>query len=341
MRVSLNGYGDSIPEAVFDADLYLSPLEPDTALKLFLENGVPFEKAIYVDEGYIFYEVWCVGAAGGKGGSILGGLNSVDSLGGAGGGGGLHRVAGLLADLPDSCPIVVGQAGADGVNGSDDRWPWLFNSWDPDPSYVYPTGGGDGGFSSFNDGLCRASGGRGGGPTQASPGPPPGTPLADWAVWAARVNTGRVGGIGGQGGCGGQIAAGGGGLGGFAVRTSFNQWAYTPAHDGTWDGAIGKGGGGGSGGHIHMTAPGTLGPGWDELQKAGDGGRGSYSYRDTSVYGSREKAHATPPTGRSQVIFPGSSGGARVNKLSRYGSRAPGAEPNGVVFMRLIIPEVP
>lgn len=332
MRVSLNGYGDAIPESYFDAGL-----EPDTSLGIFLEDGVPFEKADYVALGYTHFQAWCVGAAGGKGGSILGGLNLVDSLGGAGGGGGLHRVAGLLADLPDSCPVVIGQAGADGVNGSDDRWPWLFESWDPDPSYVYPTSGEDGDFSSFNDDLCRASGGKGGGPTQAPPDPPAGTSLDDWDLYAALVNTARLGGVGGQGGCGDQTGAGGGGLGGSVVRPGFGLLTYTPAHDGTWDGVIGKGGGGGSGGHIHMTAPGTLGPGWSELQKAGNGGNGSFSYRDTSVYGSREKAHATPPIGHNEVIFPGSGGGARVNKLSRYGSRAPGADPNGAVFIRLII----
>jgi hypothetical protein len=334
MRVSLNGYGDPIPESYFDADLSESPLAPDTALKLFLEDGVPFEKASYVDAGYTHFQVWCVGAAGGKGGDILGGLNSVDSLGGAGGGGGLHRVAGLLADLPDSCPVVVGQAGTDGTDASNDRWPWLFESWDPDPSYIYATAGEDGGFSSFNDELCQASGGRGGGPTQAPLDPPGGTSLDDWDIYADGVYTNRLGGVGGQGGCGDQTDPGGGGLGGSVLRPSVGLFTYMPAHDGTWDGAIGKGGGGGSGGHIHMNPP---GPGWWELQKAGNGGNGSYSYRDTSVYGSREKAHTIPPTGLDQVIFPGSGGGARVNKLSRYGSRAPGAEPNGVVFIRLIM----
>lgn len=324
MRVSFNGYGDAIPKSFFD-----DFVEPDTSLGLFLEDGTPFEKASYIDQEFTHFQVWCVGAAGGKGGKLSGGINGTRSLGGAGGGGGLHRVAGVLADLPDSCPVVVGQAGADGVDASNDRWPTLFNSWDPDPSYIYPTAGEDGGFSSFNDELCQASGGRGGGPTQP---PPPWPDESNWDSYARGVYVNRLGGVGGQGGCGGQTDPGEGALGGFVLRTGdFNVWAYTLAQDGTWNGVIGKGGGGGSGGHIVRTGAEQY---IELFQKAGNGGHGSFSYRDTTVYGSREKAHISLP--EDHLVFPGSGGGARVNKLSRYGSQAPGADPNGAVFIRLI-----
>lgn len=53
------------------------------------------------------------------------------------------------------------------------------------------------------------------------------------------------------------------------------------------------------------------------------GGKGSFSYSDTSAYG--------PP---AESVF-GGGGGARVNKTLRFGSRAPGYKPKGVVVVRI------
>lgn len=51
------------------------------------------------------------------------------------------------------------------------------------------------------------------------------------------------------------------------------------------------------------------------------GAKGSFSYGDTSAYG--------PP-----AVF-GGGGGARVNKTLRFGSRASGYKPKGVVVVRI------
>jgi len=85
--------------------------------------------------------------------------------------------------------------------------------------------------------------------------------------------------------------------------------------DGTWDSEIGQGGGGGLSGK-------TVAP----IRQAGNGGRGSYSFADTSVYGPRQ--------GKSGSI-PGGGGGAKLNSLTHYGSKASQAIPDGVVFIRL------
>src|ERR1700743_2670287 len=65
-----------------------------------------FTKASYVTAGYTKYEVICIGAAGGAGGSYYyeqynDGTNSWGQIGmgGGGGGGGIHRVTGTLASL--------------------------------------------------------------------------------------------------------------------------------------------------------------------------------------------------------------------------------------------------
>lgn len=192
------------------------------------------------------------------------------TVGGGGGGGGLHVMGGALSDLPDFVPVTVGVAG-------DDALPGQVRSSDPyDPfaatlsnltvasfgtagqfgydRYVYtnqyppveertlllpPQSGEDGGYSAFGD-ICMASGGKGGGPA---------------LVW---VDGNRFfAAHGGEGGSGGRIEAGGGALG---------STSSLSGKDGTWDGEIGTGGGGGRGGMAEvkpneMTIP-RIAMGW-------------------------------------------------------------------------------
>lgn len=54
--------------------------------------------------------------------------------------------------------------------------------------------------------------------------------------------------------------------------------------------------------------------------QARQGAKGSFSYSDTSVYGP------------SSTMW---GGGARVNKILKYGSRTTGYNPNGLVVVRI------
>lgn len=265
--------------------------------------------------------------------------DAVSAYGGGGGGGGLHIVAGLLVDLPQPTPVVVGQVGANGANGQGqvppseiwtpipqimtEKWPTTetrrkvldnyFNDYSykyplPHPSFTEgPLPGDDGGTSNFGD-VCRASGGTGGGQS------------IDWPSSDDKIPYGP----GGDGGLGDQVVAGGGGVGDPA----------NGGHDGS-DGVldsvllIGGGGGGGRG-----QTPGSYqwvmtdhGP---SLQLIGhryptNGGKGSYSYADTSVYG---------PRGISNGDLGGGGGGAHRSSL-KFGSYSPGYSPNGAVILRI------
>lgn len=415
-RIELGGEGSPIPtEALPDNLLTEDDIAP---LTLVLSDG-NFAKADYVGLGYTNYEVWCIGAAGGRGGdsgttvrwlmtqsvahmtdaeweqfvqaherefgfdrnylfaayvnpatgevtyeSILIQMdraypghnvpittfhdpfvvsNSRD-IGGGGGGGGLHRVSGLLADLPALVPVVVGQAGDDALPGQDFvngfysaapySGPWvpyptplgpnpslgLFVSWfrlryPAAPTLQPPQVGEDGGASSFGA-ICKASGGKGGGPSIA---------------WAGGVKT--FTGFGGAGGSGNSLVAGGGGLG---ATTDKN------GKDGTWDGTIGKGGGGGRGGKRNASP----------LRVATSGGQGSFNYGDTSVFGQRGlrsnyinlNQTYDPNTGEvvttievvtGDTTIPGGGGGAKAPGSNRYGSRASGYSPNGLVLIKI------
>lgn len=174
-------------------------------------------------------------------------------VGGGGGGGGLHVMSGILADLPDSIPIVVGQVGVDApaaqmwsanlydpffkdstisLQTGNDIY-YFTNTWPPvgDPQRpMLPPGrpGGDGGASAFGD-ICMASGGKGGGPA---------------IVWANGQRMFAA--HGGEGGVGGRLEAGGGAVGSVSANIS--------GKDGTWDGTIGQGGGGGRGGMAEVKA---------------------------------------------------------------------------------------
>lgn len=175
-----------------------------TPLVLML-NRWYFDKTEYVEQGYTNFDVMCIGAAGGYGGGLAVPTSTpkVRVYGGAPGGGGVHRMRGLLSQLPIRSDVTVGAPGEDA----------------PDNTTRTLTGlelGEDGGASSFADGLCRASGGKGGGKAQG-------------------INYDSAGGLGGLGGIGNSITAGGG------------MVDY-------WDGSVGSGGRGGNGGSADWDA---------------------------------------------------------------------------------------
>jgi hypothetical protein len=404
-RVELAGLGGPIPTvALSDPNL-----DENLAPQAFLLTTGNFLKADWVGLGYTHYEVMCIGGAGGNGSDGGSGIawpyyytpptptsgghliqhwydafvGTPQIFGGAGGGGGLHRVAGLLADLPAVTPVVVGAAGAQGVRGDVGHQ----NSYAPTPPPIYPhpnviwdpphlmipvpTMGQDGEASSFGD-VCVASGGKGG------------FPATVWDVtrpssgynFPGEVGAAKPDGRGGQGGKGGQAAAGGGGAGAFftLVPAPFGSTTrtVTQAKDGTWDGVVGEGGGGGLAGEYmpgwrpiysvsSASAPKELAP--DELMhglyddiiiEATPGAKGSFSYSDTSVYGQRQDrqfGYSENPAPRSTMekvsplvfirtptpylIVPGCGGGARINKSQGFGSRAPGFSPDGAVLIRV------
>lgn len=299
--------------------------------------------------------------------------------GGGGGGGGLHKVTGLLADLDDVVPVVVGQVGDDGAPGQgtvDALWdpsPYAFDSYPAPYTGSYgpdqhidtwftqryphvavippPQPGEDGGASSFGD-VAQASGGKGG---------------LGSIEWIGGVKF--FGSYGGAGGSGGSLVAGGGGAGSMSSDKN--------GKDGTWDGIIGKGGGGGRGGRVYSSQwrPGQVTyPNWIPVPEDGalmhadaaayqaihyppvivpatNGGQGSFSYGDTSVYGQRQfKGNAIRylrtwnPDGTlaSEIavptdspVFPGGGGGAKAPGKRWHGSKAIGYSPNGAVIIKV------
>lgn len=254
-------------------------------------------------------------------------------LGGAGGGGGRHVVGGLLAELPDSIAVVVGQAGADAEHKqglqeglltpalTDPQFFSVYPHYNetspsdiaerrrinvinniitaftvtyPEPHLSFPNPlKGQDGGASSFGDIAQASGGVGGEKSIGWPG-------------GARTLLG----YGAEGGSGGRTAAGGGGAGSTA--------SGIPGADGSWDGAIGKGGGGGLSGKA--ASP---------IRAASTGGRGSYSFADPSVYGPRQgKSGLVPGGGGGALLLPGPP-------PQYYGSDAVASNPNGVVYLRL------
>lgn len=346
MRVSFEGHGEPIPEVAFPAP----GEDPDSFSQSFqLVDGVDFVKAPYVDQDYTNFEVWCVGAAGGRGGNWLGTgdpFNRESFWGGAGGGGGVHRVAGLLADLPDNVTVVVGEAGAAGQDAVDTSavgaplpvMPMLPErdgsgaiimplSLYPNPDWVEPLAGEAGGGSFFGD-VAKASGGMGGGAVWLE--------TTDWSdYYYYNIVDDLLPGMGGTGGLGNRDIPGGGGAGGF--RQATEEPILSLAQRGGWDGTIGAGGGGGYGGRYRgVLNPGSSPPifGWFD---AGNGADGAFSFGNPSVFGPGELRKFGPfeTPGHHYLTIPGSGGGAKANKLLKYGSRAPGFNPNGLVFIRL------
>ena len=352
-RIELKGQGGPIPTIGLPDPNLSSDLPVQT---LLLPHGIPFLKVDYVGLGYTHFQVDCIGACGGNGGYGTGSPTGraypwAVIPGGAGGGGGLHRVSGMLSDLPDACPVVVGQPGADGRNDNGD-WKHLF-VLNPDgtikypyqyylnPNHVSALPGDDGGYSSVNGSTCMASGGKGG--LEA--------PQFKSHIPENTHQTRGPGGDGGEGGAGGRTVAGGGAPGAWTDETvdEYGRKIYNlkPPKDGSWDGTIGQGGGGGrGGGYYHPGYPLYIAPqlAADELMhadidvtvwEASAGGQGSFSYTDTSVYGVRQARQMYTGRGISAPIIGGVGGGARLTKLQGYGSKAPGFSPQGAVQIRI------
>jgi hypothetical protein len=280
---------------------------------------------------------------------------SGNRFGGGGGGGGVIVASGLLEELDDLTDVVVGRMGANGPAGQslsgDPAYVPMPPNWDMRTNYMmgmfqdnhyfsapadlakvatvnawaetYPLPHGiipppgfgvDGGASSFGD--VAASGGKGGFPA---------------IKWTGSPLVRSFDQRGGDGGIGGTDIAGGGGLGSVAQGAS--------GKDGTWDGDIGAGGGGGFGGYYDSGSGLPMGGG-DIIVVASNGGQGSYSYADPSVFGIRQ--YRQPFTGEpgmpnlNPAIIPGGGGGVKVNEGALLaGSKATGYSPDGAVFIRI------
>lgn len=430
-RIEFDGAGDPIPTLALppfggDSDI------PSTTLT-FTENS-DFPVSDYVALGFTHFEVWCVGAAGGRGGDATSEIvyaveqvrrpvsssvwtlwreyiriqdyftsgewdhiyftsygsvtmvqieehdnpshllpfrmynqavlwPTIEGLGGGGGGGGFHKSSGILADLSDVVPIVVGKAGVDAGYGQIHQngvWTPDMDATDlpvsippgttypesrrlelrnyfatylntyplPHSSFTNPQPGESGEPSSFAGDICLASGGEGGDPGM---------------VWNGSAFV--IDGDGGDGGIGGSLLPGGGGVGSTVEGTN--------GSDGTWvpETGIGAGGGGGKGGR----AP--TGGGFPFFEAptqhlATASGQGSYSFDDTSVYGQRQFRQPwtymkpvtpvgsglvtfTPVVDQTRLVTPGGGGGARPFPNMKYGGRATDFSPDGVVVLRL------
>lgn len=369
MRIFVAGRGEPIPENALP-DAFLDPDFPIITFDML--NGENFPAGDYAGLGYTNFEVWCVGAAGGQGSAagkdggwpyysvglvthwhdpFLQGDPARPTYPGIGyavpsGGGGLHHIVGYLADLPTSVPVVVGSVGSDAPlgyidsptpytpapnkeltfdnvvvspGGVDPGYPGNGAIYDlPHPTWVPPADGGNGGASSFGGTVCRASGGKGG---QKSVAGGPWLPPADESTHRTPL------GKGGDGGIGGSTVAGGGGTG---------STGGVQGENGSYDGTIGEGGGGGRGGYLMQasTSSGGVGGTWPELyREATSGGRGSFAFGDTSVYGEGESRGASEREGH--YLRGGNGGGAQLPGGLKVGSRAPGYSPNGRVLVRI------
>lgn len=327
-------------------------------LVLLLEDDEVFTPADYISLGYTHFEAWCVGASGGRSGRTPSWYRLYPTYsGGAGGGGGLHRVGGLLVDLPSTVLATVGQKGTDGAEGSRNAPKEAVRnssgvvvtplSLVDNPSYVAPGLGGDGGASSFGD-ICEASGGKGGG--RATQGPWHRMPFGpdDYEQYLLSVTSRAIPGSGGQGGAGDSLVAGGGAAGGVsgwsgvAPDNTGGSRFFTKPDGGGWDGDIGAGGGGGVGEILSWSRtddPFTLEAHIDSayrtaMERAAIGGKGSFSYADTTVYGPGE-SYAYETISGAAIPVPGTGGGARVPGNRKYGSQALGYIHDGVVLLRL------
>ena len=265
-----------------------------------------FLPEVYTALGYTHFEVICIGGGGGHGGGIDTNNTGtqVRNYGGEGGGGGFHRSRGLLSSLPTLCPVAVGLAGA---NGTDDV---------SNPALV--TDGLEGGFSSFNDNTCIASGGRGGKGADSN------------SVTVSTVANG------GDGGLGDRSASGGGGAGGLAGIPSATGPGTpgTNGEDGALSGDIGAGGGGGAGGvGNYETDGGELVTGITCVAGTA-GGRGSYNPGYTLVYGPGGDP-TTDPDSLTVDIVPGNGGGAKGSPLNGLPTVHGQSRQDGIVIVRL------
>lgn len=346
MRLRLVGYSGARPPV--PGTTPVPPVDPDpepdpvpdpgdipSPLVVVLADGAEFRKADYLALGYNRFDVMCIGAAGGRGGvvhhSYFRRSNQPSgyviyrahhwAFGGGGGGGGVHRIKGRLALLPTVCPVVVGQAGADG--GFDEQILGI-TVWNPQggpdggdtpPPFVIPPGT-DGEASSFGGVICQASGGKAGGTTP------------------------------------GVSSGGGGGIGGIGNRTDAGGG---PVGAGSWDGKIGSGGRGGAGGALQDTY-GAVNPLTPPIL-ATSGQKGAYSAGEPAVSGPggapapitvtetyyelHEGADTiyTENQGRAFNLLPGAGGGVTAfplnGDLAQYGSKAGGKPGHGAVVVRL------
>lgn len=269
---------------------------------LSLLDGSVFEPNAYIADGFTKFDVICIGGGGGQGSSYYTGTGATLKVAGGGGpgGGGLHRVSGLLATLPSAVPITVGAQGADGPVTNV-----LANA----------VAGGNGGVSSFNGTLCRASGGTGGQPGSSS------------------SSTAYTTGAGGAGGAGNSGTAGGGGAGGSGSSVNLSapsNTTPTAGSNGTWNGVVGTGGGGGAGGY----------KGRDNVQPVDGttGGYGNYNASDGTAFGYPSSAQSLLFSSEGVsfgAVLGGHGGGGKAQLINdiiqAWGSRAiwPGA-PNGI-----------
>jgi Glycine-rich domain len=291
-----------MPRFELSGTLYL----PDPIVLTFAANQ-NFIPATYLALGYKYFDVIVIGAGGGAGGGIDSANtgNLIRSYGGGGGGGGLHRVQGLLSQLPATVPVVVGVGGARGNNHAS--------------NVSLVTDGGNGGFSSFNTNTAQASGGAGG--------------------FGVRANSTTVDpqGWGGSGGLGGRTAYGGGGSQGWTYANPSLTTPLTAMNggDGAYANGIGAGGGGGGGGQGKYGAAPNL------YLTSGAGGRGSYNSTDLSYYGSGQAIAVDGGlTSPFPAIIPGGGGGGKATLLNGlptvYGSgKGYAAGDPGIVVLRL------
>lgn len=243
--------------------------------------------------------------------------------GGAPGGGGLQIVSGELADLPADNDVVVGQVGANGAPGQIR----VNGLWYPDPVLIYWTTSyrGSGhpdvwGWLIDNDQLGNAPRRKEiidalipwlvrypspvGFPTPQSAQNGGYSAFGDVAK-ASGGKGGRAAYVwdgskfvedadGGAGGVGNSIVAGGGGAEGTEIGASGKDGLWNPATQ------IGQGGGAGN--------------------RFGQGGRGSWSYANTTLYGA-----VSGPAG----------GGAKIMRKYLHGSKTSKYDPNGAVVLRI------
>jgi len=355
MRVHFRGEGLGIPPYALP-----DPGEDSNApvLVRVLQDGVPFVADQYIAMGYDRYEVWAVGAAGGRGGApanvdvrwqyyledltvptnihyhspelVIIGTTYDERIGtriaglqrgGGGGGGGLQVASGLLAALPSEVPVTVGQAGADAPIGLH----WVNGeSWEAvPPNWGRADVFRDPPIVTFDPPQPGGDGGYSSfGDIAKASGGKGGRPATVYGLYG--LDSWFFDGAGGQGGLGGRTAPGGGAPG----SSSDSDGA-----DGTWDGLVGSGGGGGRGGGMYYASFNNRIFG-GEWHSSSNGGQGAFSYLDPSILGTRG-LRAADPTGNGKVTMAGVGGGVRANRNLPVGSYAPGYSPNGAVLIRL------
>ena len=275
-------------------------------LTIVFTQDQDFLPEVYTALGYTHFEAICIGGGGGSGGGIdtANTGTQVRNYGGKGGGGGFHRARGLLSTLASPCPVAVGLAGADGADHA---------------SLPASVGDGlEGGFSSFNDNTCIASGGRGGKGADSN---------------STTVSTVANG---GDGGLGDRSASGGGGAGGLAgTPTALGPGTPgTDGEDGSLNGDIGAGGGGGAGGVGNYESDGGGLITGITCVSATAGGRGSYNPGYTLVYGPGGDP-TTDPDSLAASIVPGNGGGAKDSPLSGLPTVHGQSGQDGIVIIRL------